>query len=202
MAPEMKSMPTWVRKALPFAVLGVLVLWLMGAYNGFVSKEVGVEKAWSDIETQYQRRADLVPQLVATVQGAANFEKSTFTAVTEARTAWLNSQSDVNATPEQQIAAANQFDSALSRLLVSVEAYPELKATANFQTLQAQLEGTENRIAVARKDYNEVTADFNSSIRQIPGSLIAAIFGFDKKPLFEATAGAETAPVVDFESEL
>ncbi len=190
---------SFAKKYALYIVLGFIVLWLMGSYNSFVQKEVLVEKQWSNIETQYQRRADLVPQLVATVQGAANFEKSTFTAVTEARTQWLNTKADPNATQAQQIASANQFDSALSRLLVSVESYPELKATANFQTLQSQLEGTENRIAVARKDYNEAVSSYNAGVRRFPAKLVAMIFGFENKDMFEANAGSENAPVIKFE---
>lgn len=179
-------------------VLVVLGLWLMSGYNGLITKEGLVENAWAQVEVEYQRRADLVPQLVATVEGAADFEQSTLTAVTEARTNWLNTMSDSSATLQDQMDASNAFDSALSRLLLTVEAYPTLTATEGFQTLQAQLEGTENRISVAREDFNTTATTYNITIRLFPTLLMARLFGFDEAPLFESSEGNEEAPSVEF----
>lgn len=174
-------------------IIFFIVSYFISVYNNFVSLEQAVNNAWAQVETQYQRRFDLIPNLQSTVQGAANFEKSTFTAVTEARTKWLNSQS-IN----EKVDAANEFNSALSRLLVTVENYPQLKATAAFQDFMTQLEGTENRIAVARKDYNDVATRFNTAIKRFPGMMFASMFGFNEKTLFKASDGAASAPKVDF----
>jgi len=190
------KIPVW---AWGIGIILLLGLWLVGQYNSLVGLDVEVQNKWAEVETQYQRRADLVPQLVSTVQGAAEFEQSTFVDVTEARTQWLNSQSDPNATIEDQMAASNSFDSAFSRLLVTVEAYPELNATEGFMTLQSQLEGNENRISVARKDYNDEVTVFNGTVRKVPKNLIASIFGFDQYPLFESSEGAEVAPTIEFD---
>jgi len=171
----------------------------MGQYNTLVDLDVNVENSWADVEVQYQRRADLVPQLVSTVEGAADFESSTFLEVTEARTNWLDTQADPNASLDDQMAAAGSFDSAFSRLLVTVEAYPQLTATEGFVTLQSQLEGTENRISVAREDFNGVASDYNRATRKIPMAFFAKLFGFDQVPLFESNDGSEDAPVVDFD---
>lgn len=143
----------------------------------------------------------MVPQLVETVQGVADFESSTLLEVTEARTNWLSAASNSDSTLEEQITASNTFDSAFSRLLVSVESYPDLTATENFQTLQAQLEGTENRVAVARRDFNEAATEFNIKIQRIPTNIIANFFGFDTYPLFESSDGSEDAPSVEFNFE-
>ncbi|MEK7672691.1 MAG: LemA family protein [Patescibacteria group bacterium] len=180
-------------------VIAVLVLWFGGTYNSLVGLQTKTDSALAQIEVQYQRRADLVPQLVATVQGAANFEKGTLTAVTEARTQWLNVNENPGSTLEQKISASNNFDSALSRLLVTVEAYPNLTATENFRTLQDQLEGTENRVAVARKDFNDVVTSYNTKIRRFPSNLVAGMFGFEKYPFFEAAEGSDKAPEVKFD---
>lgn len=196
MATQSKRIPGWVWLVGALVVIG---FWLMSVYNGLVTKDGEVQNAWAQVETEYQRRSDLVPQLVSTVQGAAEFEQETFTEVTEARSAWAETASDPNATIEEQMAATNAFDSALSRLLVTVEAYPELNATENFQTLQSQLEGGENRIAVARKDFNEVATTFNVAVRRFPTNIIAGMFGFEQYPLFESDEGAEDAPEVDFD---
>lgn len=172
--------------------------------NRFVTREQAVDAQWAEVQNQYQRRADLVPNLVSTVQGAANFEKSTITEVTQARASVGNVKIDPNKAPDspetlrQFQAAQDQLGSALSRLLVVVERYPELRATQNFQNLQAQLEGTENRIAVARGRFNEIARDYNAAIKQIPGSFIASLRGFKAKPYFEATTGAERPPQVQF----
>ena len=173
-----------------------------GKYNGLVSKDEVVKESWAKVESQYQRRADLIPNLVSTVKGAADFEKSTLTAVIEARA--KATQTTINAdqlTPEniQKFQGAqDQLSGALSRLLVSVEQYPQLKANQNFLELQAQLEGTENRITVARNDFNTVVKDYNQEVRTFPTNLFAGIFGFAQKGYFQATAGSEKAPTVKF----
>ncbi len=177
------------------AVLGV------GSYNNLVGLQEGVESAWGEVENHYQRRADLVPNLVATVKGAAEFEQETFTRVTEARA--KVGQVSVGGLPdaqqlEQFQAAQGELSSALSRLLVVVERYPELTATQAFRDLQVQLEGTENRIAVARGRYNEAGRDYNTARRRFPTVVFAGMLGFDERPYFEAQEGAAEAPQVDF----
>jgi LemA protein len=189
----MKKLSPWM---IVLGVAVVLAFWLVTAYNGFVTANTGVQNQWAQVETQYQRRMDLVPNLVSTVQGAADFEQETFTQVTEARSAFA--QAKTVGDRGQVIAAAGNFDSALSRLLVTVEAYPQLQATQSFRDLMTQLEGTENRIAVARKDYNDAVAAYNIRVLRFPGRLAAALFGFTPEEAFEAAAGSETAPVVDF----
>lgn len=186
-------------------VLGiVLVMSAVGSYNGLVNKSEAVDASWAQVENVYQRRADLVPNLVRTVQGAANFEQSTLTAVTEARASVGQIKLPEGSAPTDPAMLARfeqaqgQLGSALSRLMVVVERYPELQATAAFRDLQVQLEGTENRIAVERGRYNTVAQDYNATIRRIPGALYANLFGFDKKAYFTAQPGADAAPVVDF----
>lgn len=190
-----KKVPGWL---IAVGVVLVLGFWLMSSYNGLISAEGEVQKTWAQVETEYQRRADLIPSLVETVQGAADFEQSTLVEVTEARTKWMETNEDPNASVEDQIASSQAFDSALSRLLVTVESYPTLTATEGFQTFQAQLEGTENRITVARMDYNNMAGDYNIKIRRFPTKLLASMFGFEESPLFESEEGAESAPDVDF----
>ncbi len=172
------------------------------SYNGLVSKDNLVEKAWGEVQNQYQRRADLIGNLVKTVQGAADFEKSTLTDVINARAAATQIKLEADdLTPENMAkfeAAQSQLSGSLSRLLVAVEQYPQLKANQNFLELQAQLEGTENRITVARKDFNDTTADYNLAVRTFPANLMAGIFGFARKELFQATEAAQTAPDVNF----
>ena len=190
-------------------VLGALIvgMWIVGAYNSLVGLDQQVQKQWAQVENVYQRRADLVPNLVETVKGAAAFEKDTFTAVTEARSkvSQLSSQavSDITRNPEaftkfQQ--AQDGLSSALSRLMVVVEKYPDLKATQNFRDLQSQLEGTENRITVERMRFNESAQAFNTRRNRFPTVVIAGFFGdkFRDKVYFKAQAGAETAPKVQF----
>ena len=185
------------------AIVLLIVMWGTGIYNGLVQKDESVNGAWAQVQNQYQRRMDLIPNLVATVQGVANFEKSTLTAVIEARA----KATQVTLSPQilNNPQAFQQFEqtqgalgSALSRLLVTVEQYPNLKANENFLQLQSQLEGTENRIAVERKRFNEVVQGYNATIRTIPTSLIAAIGGFQQKQYFQAVPGAEAAPKVQF----
>ncbi len=173
-----------------------------GTYNGMVSKDEAVKEAWAKVQSQYQRRSDLIPNLVNTVKGAADFEKSTLEGVIEARSkATQTTISPDNLTPEniQKFQAAQDgLSSALSRLLVTVERYPELKANQNFLELQAQLEGTENRITVARNDFNAAVRDYNSTVRSFPANIMAGIFGFNTKTPFEASAAAQNAPTVQF----
>ena len=183
-------------------LLVVLVFIGVGRYNRLVAKDEKVNQSWAQVENVYQRRADLIPNLVSTVKGYANFEKETLTQVIEAR----SKATSVNISPEnlspdavnQFQAAQGQLTSALSRLMVVVERYPELKANQNFLELQAQLEGTENRIAVERKRFNDAVMDFNKSIRTFPGNIYASLFGFEKKGYFTASEGAENVPKVEF----
>lgn len=177
-------------------IVVILLLWLVTSYNGLVTGRTNVQNQWAQVETQYQRRVDLVPNLVSTVKGAANFEQQTFVQVTEARSAFAQAKSVGDR--GQVIAAAGNFDAALSRLLVTVEAYPQLQATQAFRDLMTQLEGTENRIAVARKDYNDAVAAYNVRVLRFPGKLAAILFGFDPEKSFEAQPGSDVAPVVDF----
>lgn len=184
-------------------VVVVLGMWMGSTYNKLVKAEEKVNSAWAQVENVYQRRADLIPNLVNTVKGAADFEQSTLTSVIEARAA----ATQVKISPENLTAeslaqfeqAQGQVSSALGRLMVTVERYPDLKATQNFQELQAQLEGTENRISVERKNFNEVVQVYNTRLRRFPTNLMAGMFGFEKKPYFAAQPGAETAPEVNFD---
>lgn len=176
----------------------------VGTYNGIVAKDEKIEAAWSQVQNQYQRRFDLVPQLVATVQGAADFEKSTLTELTEARAsvgklALPESVLDDPAKLQAFFAAQDQLSGALQRLLVVAENYPSLKASQNFLALQDQLEGNENRIAVARQDYVEAVRDYNVAIRRFPGSVLAGMFGFDAHAQLEVPAGATERPAVGFD---
>lgn len=194
-----------IRKFMPLILLAVLLLLVFsmcGSYNTSVSKDESVKKAWSQVENQYQRRADLIPNLVNTVKGYADFEQKTLQDVIEARAnATKVTISADNLTPEN-IQRFEQAQSALSgtlgRLLAVAENYPNLKANENFLSLQNQLEGTENRISVERKNFNEVVNDYNSYIRRFPTNLFAGIFGFSPRGYFQSTAGAEKAPEVKF----
>jgi LemA protein len=186
-------------------VLGVVVfaaMGLAGAYNGLVQMEEGVKKAWSQVENVYQRRLDLIPNLVETVKGYAAHEKSTFMAVTEARAKAAGTISaDVISDPAKfQMFQESQaaLSSALSRLLVVVEKYPDLKASENFLSLQTQLEGTENRISVERGRFNEAAQSFNTKLRQFPTNLIGGMFGFKQKEYFQSDVEAKVAPKVEF----
>lgn len=179
-----------------YIVLGIVVIaliWVWTSYNSFITAKETVDATWAQVETQYQRRFDLVPNLVSTVKGAAAFEQDTFTAVTEARTQWQSAGSR-----GEQIAAASGFDSALSRLLVTVENYPELQATQAYRDLMTQLEGTENRIAVARKDFNDEVRSYNVLVKRVPKKFIADMFGFTPEEFFEPDEGSENAPTVSF----
>ncbi len=191
-----------LKKFLPWIIIGVVVLWIIGSYNGMVNKDQAANEAWANVESAYQRRMDLIPNLVNTVKGYANFEQETLTKVVEARASATQVKIDPsNLTPEklQEFQAAQSgVSSALSRLLVVSENYPDLKANQNFLDLQAQLEGTENRINVARNRFNETVRAYNTSIKGFPGVLMAGIFGFQAKGFFEAQEGAEKAPEVKF----
>jgi LemA protein len=185
-----------------FAV--VAALGLMGSYNRLVKLQQSVDQSWAQVQNVYQRRADLIPNLVNTVSGAANFEKSTLIAVTNARASVGRVQIDPNKAPtdpaqlEQFQAAQGQLSNALSRLLVVVERYPEIKANQSFLGLQAQLEGTENRISVERGNFNTAVQNYNTAVRSFPTNLIAGMFGFAPRPFFAAQPGAEKAPAVNF----
>lgn len=188
-------------------IIVIIVLVFLGffgcsKYNGLVKKEEVVQKAWGGVQTQYQRRADLVDNLVSTVKGSAAFEQETLTRVIEARSKASSIQLSANDLGPENIQkfqeAQGELKGALNRLLVTVEAYPQLKTTEQFQTLMAQLEGTENRIANARNDFNAAVNDYNSSVRSFPNNLIAGLGGFQQKGYFGAEAGAEKAPEVKF----
>ena len=183
-------------------VAAIVVVWGITGYNGLVGMDEGVQTKWADVETQYQRRADLIPNLVNTVKGYAAHESETLQAVVEARAKASSMNIDPSNMSAEQIAnfqkAQDGVSSALGRLLVTVEKYPDLKANENFRELQAQLEGTENRISVARRDYNEAARKYNTSLRSFPKNILAGMFGFEKKSYFEALEGSEQAPTVQF----
>jgi LemA protein len=190
-------------------VLGIIVLSLVvmagGSYNRLVKLQQGVDSQWAQVQNVYQRRADLIPNLVSTVSGAANFEKSTLTEVVNARASVGQVKVDPNSAPSDPAKLAEfekaqgQLSSALSRLLVVSENYPTLRATEGFRDLQAQLEGTENRISVERKDFNTAVQGYNTAIKSFPTVFFAGMFGFQPKPYFQATSGAETPPKVSFD---
>mgnify|MGYP000701283021 FL=1 len=191
-----------MKKWIWIGVVAVVVIFFYATYNGFVNKEEGLKTAWSNVETQYQRRADLIPNLVSTVKGYAAHETQTLNEVTEARAraTSINLSAD-DLTPErlaQFQRAQAEVRSALGRLIAVSESYPDLKANQNFLELQAQLEGTENRIAVARKDFNAAAQQYNVSVRRFPANLVARMFGFGQKPYFESAEGAAAAPQVTF----
>ena len=194
----------WIVLIAIVGLVALLALYAVGTYNGLVGRQQGVNASWAQVLNQYQRRADLVPNLVKTVEGSANFEKSTLESVINARASVGRVTIDPGKAPDDAATlqkfqeAQGQFSSALSRLLVVSERYPDLKASAGFRDLQAQLEGTENRIAVERGRFNEVVMSYNTGIRQFPAVLFAAMFGFQAKPYFQSDAGAEKAPEVKF----
>ena len=184
------------------AVVLILLLWGVSGYNGLVSMDEQVAGKWANVETQYQRRADLIPNLVNTVKGYATHEKETLKGVMEARSKATQVKVDADDLSPERIAefqkAQGELSTALGRLLAIREQYPDLKANQNFLELQSQLEGTENRITVARKDFNDAAKAYNVAIRRFPKNILAALFGFDKKSYFEAESGAEKAPEVQF----
>jgi len=193
----------WIIAGIILLVILILVSWFVGAYNGLVATRQNVDSKWGTVETQYQRRTDLVPQLVATVSGSAKFEKSVLTEITDARakvgqvqltTSDLSDPAKIKAFQDAQ----TQLSGALSRLIAVAESYPDIKTTQNFLALQGQLEGTENRIAVARKDYNDAVQVYNTLAQTIPTNIVAAMSGFTQRAYFQADTGANKAPVVAF----
>ena len=203
----MKNMQTiksnkWFIPGIIGGVLVLLFIMVISSYNGLVNKRENVRNKLGNVQTQYQRRADLVPNLVSTVKGAADFEQSTLLQVTEARTKANSIQIDPkNVTPQQlqqYQSAQGELGQAIGRLLVTVEAYPQIKAVEAFRDLQSQLEGTENRIAVARKDFNDTALTYNATVQRFPSNITAGVFGFDKFTYFEADPGSQKAPSVQF----
>lgn len=184
------------------AVVVILVAWAVGAYNGLVIKDENCSKQWSKVESQYQRRMDLIPNLVNTVKGYASHEEATLLKVIEARNQASQVKVDAENMTQEQLnefqKSQENLSSAIRGLNIVVEQYPDLKANQNFLELQSQLEGTENRIAVERQRYSDVVNEYNTSVRRFPNSIFASMFGFDKKPYFESQTGAENAPKVEF----
>ena len=184
------------------AGLAILGLWMAKGYNQMVETQENVENAWGDVENQYQRRMDLIPNLVAVVKGYASHEKETLEGVINARAKATQITVNAENLTEEQLkqfqAAQGELSQALGRLMAVAEAYPDLKANENFMQLQEQLEGTENRITAARRNFNDQASAYNKLIRKFPNNIVASIFGFEKKPYFEAEAGAERAPKVEF----
>ncbi len=192
-----------IKTLIGLGVIAILVFVGIGKYNTLVEQEQTVEQSWAQVENQYQRRADLVPNLVNTVKGAADFEQETLTEVTEARSKASSIQisaDDLNNPQkiQQFQQAQQQLSGALSRMLLTVEKYPELKANQNFRDLQVQLEGTENRISTERQRFNEAVQNYNTTVKRFPNNVFAGIFGFDQKAYFEADEGAQEVPEVNF----
>jgi LemA protein len=191
-----------MRKYIVWGVIALLVIYLISLYNGLVNMREGVNNAWANVESQYQRRSDLVPNLVSTVQGAADFEKSTITAVIDARARATSIQVDPNKLTPEKLAEFQQAQGALStaigRLLAVAENYPQLKAVDAFRDLQAQLEGTENRINEARRQFNEAAQAYNAGLQRFPRIIFARLFGFQPRGYFQSEPGAEKAPKVQF----
>lgn len=191
-----------MKKIILMAIVALFSMTSCSTYNNMVTKEEGVKSAWSNVETQYQRRADLIPNLVATVKGYAEHEQTTLDAVVEARAKATSVNVVLDDLTPENIAkfqeAQSAVTSALGRLIAISENYPDLKANQNFLELQAQLEGTENRITVARKEFNDATQAYNVAVRRFPANIIAAIFDFEQKPYFEAETTASEAPKVEF----
>lgn len=193
-----------IKTLITLGVAAILVFLGVGKYNALVEQEQMVEQSWAQVENQYQRRADLIPNLVNTVKGATDFEQQTLTDVIEARSRATSIQVSANDLNDPQKIqqfqqAQQQLSGALSRLLVTVEKYPELKANQNFRDLQVQLEGTENRIATERQRFNEAVQNYNTMVKRFPNNIFAGLFGFDQKAYFEADEGAEEVPEVNFD---
>lgn len=205
---ENKTPKTMTENKTPFVLIGIVAFviliggWLMSSYNGMVNEDENVNLQWSEVENQYQRRLDLIPNLVNVVKGYASHEKETLEGVIEARAKATQTTIDPSNMTEEQLAsfqkAQDGLSGALNRLMVVVEKYPDLKANENFLQLQAQLEGTENRITVARKGYNDAATIYNKKVRRFPNNMLAGIFGFSVRPQFKAQEGAESAPTVQF----
>ena len=183
-------------------VIGLILLWFVSKYNGLVGAQESIDSVWAKVETQYQRRADLIPNLVNTVKGYADFEQETLTKVVEARAKATQTTIDPSNMTAAQLqnfqSAQGELSGALSRLLVTIEKYPDLKANQNFLELQAELAGTENRIGVARDNFNSEAKNYNTTIKKFPTNIIAGLFNFEAKPYFEADAGSKNAPKVEF----
>jgi len=175
------------------AIIAVVVIWAVGLYNGFVSGNQSVSNAWAQIDTQLQRRFDLVPNLVETVKGISKQEQEVFGKIADARSKYAGAT-----TQDAKVAAAGEYESAISRLLVITENYPQLQSSESYKNLMVQLEGTENRIAVSRKDYNDVVASWNSRVARFPGMIIAKLFGFTPKTYFQVDEAAKANPAVKF----
>ncbi len=178
------------------AIVVVIAGWAASGYNGMIASSGNVKAKWATVEASYQRRFDLIPNLVNSVKGASKFEQDTFRQITEARTGWTSAESTGDRS--QQIAAAQKLDSIYAGLRINVEAYPNLKATDAYRDLMTQLEGTENRITVAREDYNTAVMEYNIRVMRFPGNILAAVFGFQPETSFQSTPGAENAPAVSF----
>ena len=191
-----------MKRVMLMAIVAIFSLTSCSTYNGMVEKEEAVRSAWANVETQYQRRADLIPNLVATVKGYASHEESTLQAVVDARSKATSVKISMDELTPEKIAeyqkAQSAVTSALGRLIAVSESYPDLKANQNFLELQAQLEGTENRITVARKDFNTAVQAYNTSVRVFPANIIAMMFSFEQKPYYEADESAAVAPKVEF----
>ena len=191
-------------KIVLFSLLGLIVIvffWGCNGYNNLVSRDVSVGKVWSNVETNYQRRTDLYSSVIKTIEGSANFEKSTLKEVLEARSKATQIKVDINdpASLEAYQKAQSSLQGSFSRLMAVAENYPDLKTTAAFRDFQTQIEGTENRINVARQDYNAAIEEYNLRVRRFPGSILAGIFGFRDKPFYKADAGTEKAPEINFD---
>ncbi|WP_455640653.1 LemA family protein [Parabacteroides sp.] len=197
-----KNKALWITLAVIVVLLFAGFSWVKGTYNTMVTEDEGVKTAWSQVENQYQRRMDLIPNLVNTVKGYATHEKETLEGVVSARAEATKTTIDPSNLTEESMkkfqAAQGELSSALSRLMVVLERYPDLKANQNFSELQAQLEGTENRISVERKRFNETAQSYNTYIRSFPTNILAGMFGFQPKAYFSAESGAEKAPKVEF----
>ncbi|MBN2052595.1 LemA family protein [Candidatus Woesearchaeota archaeon] len=192
--PKKKLSTGWIIGIVAIALIVLIVLSGISIRNNLVRMDTNVDAAWANVQVQYQRRADLIPNLVETVKGAKDFEQSTLLAVTEARNKWTNAK-----TPEEQVAAANQLDPAIKNFIdVVVEAYPDIKSTQNFIALQDELANTENKVAVERGRYNIAVKDLNTQIRLFPTNIVAGMFGFKQRTFFNAESGAENAPQVEF----
>ena len=189
-----KGLNSWlVAGGIALAVVVLLVLWYVSIYNGLIRMNENVNGKWAQVETQYQRRVDLIPNIVATVEGARDFEKSTLLEITALRSQWQTAS-----TVNQRVETANQLESAISKLLLITENYPELKTNANFLSLQDELANTENKVAVERGRYNDAVNVFNARIKTIPASIVAGNLGYKDRSYFEAKPGAENAPGVKF----
>ena len=196
MVQKKSNQDKWLKIGLIAVGVIILISLLISPYNKLVGLDEEVQQSWSDVQVQYQRRADLIPNLVETVKGYASQEQTVLAEVTEARSAWASAQASGD--QASQIAAAQSMDGALSRLLVTVEAYPDLKSNQNFIALQDELAGTENRVSVARTRYNEAVATYNKMVRQFPSNIYAGMLGFDRKESFQANSGSQNAPQVEF----